>query len=160
MANIFTYYFSGRDPKKNLFCHPVFSFLYYICNSGSKIYFVNPFKSIFRSDSRIYFISASFFLFLVAIAKSILTSNLLCYLQRRYENLFCQHIFFSIYRSDQTVSYLFGLNYYAVFCLQYSNITDNSYLYYLKSSKLVVLRNRKVIHKISCSVKLYHLYIP
>lgn len=160
MANIFTYCFYGRDPKKIYFVIP--SSLFYI------IFAIAVAKSILSTHLKTFLeviaesiLSAHlFFFFLVAIAKSILTSNLLCYLQRRYENLFCQHIFFSIYRSDQNVTHLFGLNYYAVFCLQYSNITDNSYLYYLKSSKLVVLRNRKVIHKISCSVKLYYLYIP
>lgn len=157
MANIFTYCFYGRDPKKSILSSGL-PFVYII--------FAIAIAKSSLSTHLIFFLEVigesilSTHLFLVAIAKSILPSNLFCYLQRRYENLFCQHIFFSIYRSDQNVSYLFGLNYYAVFCLQYSNITDNSYLYYLKSSKLVVLRNRKVIHKISCSVKLYHLYIP
>lgn len=159
MANIFTYCFYGRDPKKIYFVIP--SSLFYI---------------IFAIAIAKYILSTHLKTCLEVIAESILSAHLFFFFQQRQQNLsyhptcfviysgdtktyFANTSFFSIYRSDQTVSYLFGLNYYAVFCLQYSNITDNSYLYYLKSSKLIDLRNRKVIHKISC-VKLYHLYIP
>lgn len=68
--------FLRKGPKKNLFCHPVFPFLYYICNSDSKIYFVNTFKNLFRSDSRIYFVSASFFSFFSSDSKIYLTIQL------------------------------------------------------------------------------------
>ncbi|VDI73548.1 Hypothetical predicted protein [Mytilus galloprovincialis] len=38
-----------------------------------------------------------------------------------------------VFRSDNTIELLFGANYYAFYCLQYTYLTDNSYMYYVQS---------------------------
>lgn len=94
MANIFTYCFYGRDPKKIYFVIP--SSLFYIIFAIAIVKYIlsTHLKTCLEVIAESILSAHLFFLFSVAIAKFILPSNLFCYLQRRYENLFCQHIFF------------------------------------------------------------------